>query len=662
VVALREGIVRLRIGELADGWEFGRAQRAFDRARGMQDWPFPWYGHGLASAGKAAWQAATPLNIGLRVGDGARRDAVLAFGHALDRDSHFVPALLGLSRVRAAIADTAVERATLARLRDAGPDVPVSVLAERARLERLVGDADSAVVIAERRMALVDSERALAELDLARSLFVRGDLSGVAHYYAGASSDDSAVVAAYREDLAPIADSLELAAFDEAGGMGRVSYLRRFWQRRDRLDLRADGERLREHYARLAYARSHYPLLTNRRRYAWVDPYHSGSEVLDDRGIMYVRHGAPDEKVTVPLIGMMPNESWVYHRPDGDFLLHFSAGGRGTEGGDIADYRLVPSVYDLRGDERFTPVDMLLQSREPLSDLYTKLMAWGPMAAARVRRQEREIGMASIVLGTTSDDHLRRYARPLDVIATTLNVGQAPDGSLVHLVLAIPVTAADAAAAPFTLVLRLRVAFFDTTGSVTHPVEQPLVLDVPPQAREGGFLLAHAAVALPPGTWWYHAALERDDSTGTLLPTGVVAVAPFDGGRLELSDIVLGRSDAGPAWLAGPMDTVVFDPLRTYRPGETTRLYYEVYGVPEGATWQTRIMVVRRKAGRPFDPGRPGRAAMRLNFSEPPPRGPVRVSRSLKLEGADTGDWWLVVTVRSRGREATRAIPFIVAD
>ena len=662
VMALREGIVRLRLGQLADGWEFGRAERAFDRARGMRDWPFPWYGHALASAGRAAWQADEPLNIGLRVGDGARRDAVGAFEEALDRDPRFVPALLGLSRVSRQIGDTAVERRTLARLRDAGPDAPGDVLAARARLERLLGDPDSAVAVATRRLLQRTGTRGVAELDLARSLFIRGSPEGASHYYAGAASDDSGTVAAYREDLAVIADSTELAGFDTARGADRVAFLRRFWTRRDRLDLRAEGERLREHYARLAYAKSHYPLLTNRRRFGWADPYRSGSAALDDRGIMYVRHGAPDEKVGGPMMGMMPNESWVYRRPDGDFLLHFSAGGQGTEGGDIADYRLVPSVYDLRGDRRFTPVDMLLQSREPLSDLYTKMMAWGPEGAARARRREREIGMASIVLGAETDDHLRRYARPLDVVASTLNVGRTPDGSLVHLVLGVPVTAADSAAAPFDRVLQLRVSFFDSTATAFHHVDVPLVLHVPVGAREGGFMLAHAAVALPQGTWRYHAALERDDSTGTLLPTGQVEAAAFDGRRLELSDLVLGRSDAGPAWFASPADTVVFDPFRAYRPGETTRLYYEVYGLPEGAAWETTVMVVKRKDGKPFDPRHAGKAAMRLSFHENPPTGPVRVSRSLRLEGAGEGDWWLVVTVRAGGAEATRATPFQVSN
>ena len=661
VVAIQEGIVRLRLAELADGWEFGRAGRAFDRARGMLTWPFPWYGHGLASAGQADWQAAEPLNIGLRVGDGARRDAVEAFQEALDRDPHFLPALAGLSQVSAEIGDTAVERGTLERLRAAGDDVPANVLAARARLERLVGDPDSAVSVAGRRLVQGGAGDGLAELDLARALFVQGRLEGARHYYAGAASDDSAVVAAYRRDLAFIADSGELAAFDGAKGMARVAFLRQFWARRDRLDLRGDHERLREHYARLAWARSHYPLLTNRRRYSRVDPYRSGSQGLDDRGIMYVRHGPPDEKVGGPMMGMMPNESWVYHRPDGDFLLHFSAGGKGTEGGDIADYRLVPSIYDLRGDARFLPMDMLLQSREPLSDLYTKMMAWGPEGAARVRRREREIGMTSIVLGTETDDHLLRYARPLDVIASTLNVGRTRDGSLVHLVLGLPVTAADSAAAPSTVVLRLKVTFFDSAATTFHHVEQPLLLDIPEGAREGGFLLAHAAVALPPGTWRYHAALERGDSTGTLLPTGQVEAAAFDGRRLELSDLVLGRSDAGPAWFASPADTVVFDPFRAYRPGEITRLYYEVYGLPDGKAWETRVMVVRRREGKPFDPRHPGKAAMSLSFRENPAEGTVRVSRSLRLEGAGKGDWWLVVTVRAGSAEATRATPFQVS-
>ena len=65
----------------------------------------------------------------------------------------------------------------------------------------------------------------------------------------------------------PIAADSELAAFDRTRGADRAALLRRFWTDRDRLELRREGERLREHYRRLLHARRHFALTVSRRFY-----------------------------------------------------------------------------------------------------------------------------------------------------------------------------------------------------------------------------------------------------------------------------------------------------------------------------------------------------------------------------------------------------------
>ena len=70
---------------------------------------------------------------------------------------------------------------------------------------------------------------------------------------------------------------------------------------------------------------------------------------IDDRGVIYVRHGEPAERLRPFVYGLMPNESWRFNRAEGDLLLHFSAGYDTNGGGDLYDYRLVESVLDLRG-------------------------------------------------------------------------------------------------------------------------------------------------------------------------------------------------------------------------------------------------------------------------------------------------------------------------
>jgi hypothetical protein len=38
-----------------------------------------------------------------------------------------------------------------------------------------------------------------------------------------------------------------MAEFDRTSGTRRADYLKQFWSERDKIELRADGERLREH-------------------------------------------------------------------------------------------------------------------------------------------------------------------------------------------------------------------------------------------------------------------------------------------------------------------------------------------------------------------------------------------------------------------------------
>jgi len=172
------------------------------------------------------------------------------------------------------------------------PDpAPVALLLARGRLERATDQPDSALAAFERaagRRAQRGADSAAEARDIAVALLecartalaadsMRGSVEADRLYYAGAASDDSTVVAGYRADLAPIAADSELAGFDAARGAERAVWLERFWSDRDHAELRQDGERLREHYRRLLYARRHFALTIARRFYGQRDAYHSGS-------------------------------------------------------------------------------------------------------------------------------------------------------------------------------------------------------------------------------------------------------------------------------------------------------------------------------------------------------------------------------------------------
>ena len=174
-------------------------------------------------------------------------------------------------------------------------------------MERAAGRVYAADSAFERYLS-VGGNRSLGLLELARTRLALGQADGERAYYEGAALADREVAREYLADLAPLRDSAP-GDLDSLSGIQFTEALRRFWTARDRLELRANGERLREHYRRVQYARLHFPLTISRRFYGRQDAYRSGNAELDDRGVIYIRHGAPATRLRPFVFGAMPNES-----------------------------------------------------------------------------------------------------------------------------------------------------------------------------------------------------------------------------------------------------------------------------------------------------------------------------------------------------------------
>jgi GWxTD domain-containing protein len=89
----------------------------------------------------------------------------------------------------------------------------------------------------------------------------------------------------------------DLKAYKKTNDKGRFLY--QIWQKLDPTPATIENERYIEHQKRLEYARRWYS-----------SPQPRG---YDDRGMIFVRYGQPDNKVEMPSHAYMyPNESWVY--------------------------------------------------------------------------------------------------------------------------------------------------------------------------------------------------------------------------------------------------------------------------------------------------------------------------------------------------------------
>jgi GWxTD domain-containing protein len=576
---------------------------------------------------------------------GALERSADAYARALEVDARFLPAALALADVELMLLDLprlALARELLRQVAGSLDPPPPELFLALGRVERAAGTLEPAAVAFERYLVR-GPNRALGLLELARTRLALGRADGERVYYEGVSLDDPVANAEYRADLQLIAAPSTLQEFDRREGDARVAFLHRFWGDRDHFDLRSEGERLREHYRRIWYARSHFPLTISRRFYGPQDAYRSGNNDVDDRGVIYIRHGSPSRRLRPFIFGAMPNESWLYLRSDGNRVFHFSAGYDTKGGGDLYDYRLVQSVLDLRGAEDASP-DQLILSRQSLSPLYGRMLNWGNFGSASAADLERSTGAADIVAGTSTDSYELQFARRLEAVGDLVAVGRRANDRLAHFVfgIAAPGTSGQPMAGRLGYPVRVRLVALDRKNRAVASLDTALVISLPRQLRPTEWLVGRAELTIPPGRWTYRAAIQQGDSAGVLLPRDTVLVSPADGLSLGLSDIALGTPGRAARWVTEVGDTVLLAPSRLFRQRGEVQIYYEVSGARAGNVYRHQITVLEAK--RRVDEAK-RRPLVSLSFDELAGGDLVRSRRSLQLDRLKPGSYFVEVTI-----------------
>jgi GWxTD domain-containing protein len=676
VLHLKLGFLSLRLGELGGHSHYDDAASEFQWAIDLQpSWPYAWYGMGLAEYGVGDSQVSFVTGLKTMLGRDALTRSAIAFAKSAEVDPSFARGLVDLANtalrqrvnIKLGVALDALRRAGQTT---AGDDP--EVLLARGRVEREVGDGDSARA-AFNGYLQHGPNQSLGLLELARTEFLLGRFDGLRPYYQGAASDDTATVAGYRADLATIASDSIMHEFDQQRGPYRASYLKRFWSRRDHLELRNEGERLREHYRRLFYARKNFQLTSNNRHYDIVERYRSGSRDFDDRGVIYIRHGEPSSRASYAAPGLEPNESWRYSRADGDLIFHFIA----RE--DVQDFKLVESLFDVLGfsdavklqaqnDGAATHAmaEQLMLSREQLSPIYRRLHGAGHMSTGRYQTEERRAGQESIALGTTTDSYELRFPLQLKAQTNVLAVGTDSGKPQVQITYAIagsslePVTVTRG----FLYTVRLRFVATDRRGEVVSSLDTTRHFVAPEPVPPQEHLVGRVAANVPAGQLTYRLAIQQGEAAGVTRPRDSVRVGPVTSTALGLSDLVLGSRSANLAWRRTPDDTVLFNPLRTYRRNEEMELYYEIDGLRP--TPYTVELSVKKKGGggglfRKIFGG--SGAAIRLKFQEQATTSRVTTHRRLQLDRLKAGEYVLEVQVTDAdGRKDRRRQEFRVVE
>ena len=519
------------------------------------------------------------------------------------------------------------------------------------RIEGELGDSLEAARAFDDACAVAGAA-SLSCFELARIMLRLGEAGGDALYYAAAASTDSATAAAFRGDLALLADSSRLAAFDRTAGESRIQWVRAFWAERDAAEFRPTGERLREHYRRLAYVRKHFRLVQWPRRYEWWEVYRPDSGEFDDRGVIYLRHGKPDLTVTFldPAVQACYNESWLYRRPDGNMFFHFAARS------DPDDWRMVESVAEVQGTDstisarsyqQCPAVDVrdLVRSRAPIDPIYSHLNL-GPWL-----EEERRLVRHSVARGVSTDSYAWRFGRTLTPVVlpyAVMRKGSAAGTLLV--VFSVPGEQLQGDSAPdgsWRYRLRIRTQAVDRASGRSIEQDTVRIFSNPDRLGRGRFLSAVTELAVPPAD--YHVGVivaEPDADRGQAVAFDQLSVVAPSPGAIRMSDLVLGSASSGVAW-HGSDAAVSLNPLNAFSPGATVEVYYQLSGLEGGERYRTSISLA------PKDTTGHGRT-LRLSFEDAAPGAFSEWRRSLSLAGIPSGTYLLTVEISRADRVAAR--------
>ena len=476
-------------------------------------------------------------------------------------------------------------------------------------------------------------------------------------YYAAAAQPDSAIVEALTHDVAFIADSAELESFALLQPAERTAWLRSFWEGRDLEALQARGTRLADHYERIGYARQNYRLLTYPRRYELNELWQNPDAEYDDRGLMYIRHGVPDDTAAALRAGACPNVSWLYRRADGNLIFHFVA----RENPD--DWRLIETLANAGGGrgastrvtqagpaKRCAPIDGLLESRAELDPMY------GRLAVAQTQRNwQRELDYTtrSREVGTTTDSDQLRFDEMLGVAWRAYGLlGDAPGrGRILVLTSVAAEDLVPISQQPLGYGFRMRLVARSGPQAIEIDTVRRLAVREAPQP--GQMLTFATEVPVAAGDWWVGVVVRQPaDSSGQFGRDRDVAV-PAAGGALALSDIVLGTAVGGRAWEA-PDGPFPLSATGSYAQGEPLPVYYEVAGAAAGGELTTDIVFSRDE-----DDG----DRTTIKFSEQASGAVQRFRRELDTRRLDEGRYTLSVTVRAAdGSSQTRSTQVFIRD
>jgi len=394
----------------------------------------------------------------------------------------------------------------------------------------------------------------------------------------------------YWKDVAPLASEEEVESWASWSVPEKVQFLQGWWAQRDPLPFGEVNERWVEQMRRIRVAREHFrwkkPIVKEKLvALGGVDfglpalAARLDDRPLDDRGLLYLRHGDPDDRAGP---GVDECGFWYYDREglpgDGDIAINFSRGEAFGSGPDPGAFPGAGAVVFRNNDCVFTTVPTTPKGFEHFAPGRESLL---PLDRPRVIEEARKD--FAVGLSTDSYPYVIEHRIPLDAVPA--NFSYFVDGTDVALYFSVPLPA-------------IRLQDDRTRYRKGLVLYDPAWREVARESADMDALIARRGVErkgddelylvdlfrmrVEPGI--YHFALQVDDlrGDGVGVIKGDLHVRRFAPTALALSDPVLstGVIEGGRVPRFQRYGRVIVPlPSRRFLRDQPIVLYYEVYNL-----------------------------------------------------------------------------------
>ncbi len=644
-----------------------------------------------------------------------RRGAMDAFAKAIYSDSTFVPAADALAGLVNALGHRLLSQDFTAPLQSASGarGMPADVWLALYR-QQFGAKLYQPALLNLATYLRMGGDSGMARLEQARTLTALGrSVEAVTAYLLGLDQMGETGRAGYRADLAWVAADWEMTQFDSLT-LDQVSpWVNRFWRERDALALRAANERLREHLRRWVFVHQNYlihrpddapihsqgladtdlndlfddqstddvlvevalgpPRLKSYVRTQWE---------IDDRGVIYIRHGEPAKKVS-STAGPV-NESWAYDLPEGRKIFHF-LGSRalGTSAAttlvaalpvnaDMLDARAgLDSRYaalasriqsslaaaqsvEARHNLRKTTGDRLLSRDQESVQMQRDGAGGGRFNGAALQREIMK-NQKAIASGVATDGFPQVFKKSLDAVVQVYGVGYGKgETRRILAVFAVPGKNLTPKPRPdggpgLLYTVSLRLIAMDREHGQVRQMDTTRVFLAKEELKGEAHLTGLLEMAVPPGNYQIRTLVTSpgvDAASGAGRDSVEIPESPKD---LVISDLILGREQGGLNWTYSGQK-VTLNPLNAYPKGGDADLFYEVGGLTDGNTYQVTTSV-RKGEADPKD-----KPAVQSGFEIKATTPYQQISRGIGLANLKPGGYVLEVRIKEVGtdREMTR--------